>query len=404
MSKFGCFETVCTKEEAEFWRPCCGDVVDKMVGKKCCFKSVDMGNGKMFAQWTFEGCPEMSSCGIFTEGVDNHCNLPQFGGECCIKFHSTDKGYKSCVDSKAFGKMEFEEVYTKDGMTACCTKDGKSFKQCWKRVVNVDGMYKCCKMTNVKEFMKKEGMPDSFCACLDDYKFCFMCCDKNFHLVECFGDMKCEMKGEFDKEFTYKMPMEGMPEQKCIVTKTGLGCYTCVVTDAKGSCTEWKYEFCDKGAKICGRSMKTGDCCEMELVKECCPVEGTWKPVSINGGVEMCAALGMPAAEAQKIGNDFGHRVCVKEKGCMVCYKYKSDLVPCDFSFKWGEEFDFFDPVLKENCKIVATKNGNCICMVQTGPSGTLHTKCTVGNCFMTTKVCMEGCPLTMTTIYMREC
>lgn len=30
----------------------------------------------------------------------------------------------------------------------------------------------------------------------------------------------------------------------------------------------------------------------MELVKECCPVEGTWKPVSINGGVEMCAALG----------------------------------------------------------------------------------------------------------------
>ncbi len=138
MSKFGCFETVCTKEEAEFWRPCkfvknystfphvektnygsgCGDVVDKMVGKKCCFKSVDMGNGKMFAQWTFEGCPEMSSCGIFTEGVDNHCNLPQFGGECCIKFHSTDKGYKSCVDSKAFGKMEFEEVYTKDGMTA----------------------------------------------------------------------------------------------------------------------------------------------------------------------------------------------------------------------------------------------------------------------------------------------
>lgn len=405
MSKFGCFEKCVTKEEADFWRPTCGDMVDKMVGKKCCFKSCDMGNGKVFSQWTFEGCPEMNCSGMFCEGVENKVNLPHLGGQCCIKYHQTEKGYKSCINSP-MGKFELDETYCPQGMKAVITMDGKSCTEHWKRVIEVDGMYKCTKQTNTKEFMKAEGLPDSFICLLDDYSFCVKVCDKNIRMVENFGpDCKQDWSVEFDKEFDYKFPVEGSgPNGKMIATNCGNGKYVCVFKDDKGSCTEWTYQFCGKGAKVCGKNLKTGACCEMEFIKECCPIAGTWKPISVTGCADMLCAIGLPKAEAQKYENDRCHRLCFKECGPIVHCKMTGDLSPVDMCFKWGEECEYFDPLMKENCKCVNTKNGNTVVTVTKTSCGTWHTKMTVGNCFMTSKICLEGCPLTMTTIYEREC
>lgn len=65
-------------------------------------------------------------------------------------------------------------------------------------------------------------------------------------------------------------------------------------------------------------------------------------------------------------------------------YKYDSKILPFECAFKYDEEFCFEDPVLKENCKAVVTKAGNCVTMVQCSSMGTWVTKMTVGNCFMT--------------------
>lgn len=144
----------------------------------------------------------------------------------------------------------------------------------------------------------------------------------------------------------------------------------------------------------------------MDMIKECCPAMGTWKPVSMpSSNHELYALAGIPTDVAQKLANDFDSQMVIDEKGPMMHWHNKSKLMPFEATFKWGEETSFHDPVLKENCKIVATKNGNTLQTVQVSSQGTWITECTVGNTFMVLKTYMQGLPSkTATIIYTRQC
>ena len=94
------------------------ELAEKMVGVKTTMKVVDMGESKMFVHFVVDGHPELSSCFVCQEGIENNVNIPLFGGKVVFTFNSTKKGYHSVVESEGMGKWEMEEEYTAEGITS----------------------------------------------------------------------------------------------------------------------------------------------------------------------------------------------------------------------------------------------------------------------------------------------
>merc|ERR1712241_1078224 len=233
MSLSGTFTNVATKEAVDFYisigYP--AEQANKMIGIKTTFKNVEFAEGKLACHFMFEGHPELNSAFLVYEGVPNKLNLPHMGGPCVCTFKKTPKGIHNVIVSETMGRWEMDEEYTDEGIKMNITKDGKCFTECYKREICVDGLYKVSKLHGMKDYMKKSGYPESIIAGMEEYK----------------------------------MPFEGMPETKVVVSHTGLGKYSWVIKAADGSAEEWKLAFCGEGAKICGRNLKNGDTASAEL-------------------------------------------------------------------------------------------------------------------------------------------
>ena len=68
----------------------------------------------------------------------------------------------------------------------------------------------------------------------------------------------------------------------------------------------------------------------------------------------------------------------------MTRWNWKSKFTPTDLTFKWGEEFDYYDPILKQNTKNVNTKNGNLMEIITKSENGIWITRAAPGVSFMT--------------------
>jgi len=403
----GIFERVYTQADCDFYATWFGkEMMDAMLGCKITFKSCVMSEKKTAAHWLIDGHPEFNCFFIFTEGIENCVNMPHLGGQCKVSFkkNAAGDGFESVNETAKYGKWEYCEKYTEEGLEVIVKKDGKCHKECFKRVVHEDGFYRACKLTGVKEFMEKIGMPDSLICAMEDYKLCFKACPEGFKMTEWFGDLKVNFSGKFNEEIEYQFPMEGVPASKAVVTRTGLGKYCTVTKDTSGTTIEWSFHFCGKGLKTCARNVKTGDTCTFEMVKET-PMFGKWKPVTIAGCKELMCAVGMPACEAEKAANDFDARLYIEEKGPIIHWKHCSKVTPLDFCFMLDKEVEIFDPHLKENTKNIATKEGNCLHIVTQSSCGTWISKYTFGCQFLVMKCHLEGMEcMPMTCIMSREC
>merc|ERR1712061_741530 len=356
MSLFGTFTNVATKEACDFYISCGypKEMAEGMVGVKTTMKIIDLGEGRMVSHINIEGHPELSCCCICKEG-----------------------------------KWEMCEEFTDAGIKCVVSKDGKSFTECWKRVVNINGLYKYKCGNGIKEYMKKAGYPEAIAANIEDYKMAIKACDTGLKVWESWGEVCATFNCKFDEETCYKMPFEGAPDAKVVVTHNGPGKYTWVVK-AEGAAEEWKLQACDEGMKLCARNLNTGDACSSELYKEHLPILGKWKTVSVSGAKEIYKLIGVPAAQAQEIADELVE-LCVDEKGPVVRWNWKSKFTPMDLSFKWNEETEVFDPVLKEVTKNVATKSGNVMNIVTKSSMGVWFTKITVGHTFLVMKGWMKG-------------
>ena len=105
------------------------------------------------------------------------------------------------------------------------SKDGKSFTECWKRVVCVDGLYKYKSNTGLKEYMTKSGYPESIINNMDDFKMALKATDEGLTVWESWGEITNTFSCKFDEETIYKMPFEGMPDAKVVITHNGAGNY-----------------------------------------------------------------------------------------------------------------------------------------------------------------------------------
>ena len=123
--------------------------------------------------------------------------------------------YNSCSFTSSTYLLTFQTI----------TKDGKSFTECWKRAVCVDGLYKYKSNTGLKEYMTKNGYPELIINNMDDFKMALKATDEGLTVWESWGEVCNTFSCKFDEETTYKMPFEGMPDSKVVVTHNGTGNY-----------------------------------------------------------------------------------------------------------------------------------------------------------------------------------
>ena len=62
--------------------------------------------------------------------------------------------------------------------------------------------------------------------------------------------MKITTSGKFDEETEYKVPMEGVPSSKYIITKLGPGKYKAINKDESGTVFEYNTTFTDGWCKM----------------------------------------------------------------------------------------------------------------------------------------------------------
>jgi hypothetical protein len=370
------------------------------------------GKHKICCHFQIEGLPELSSCFMAIEGVKNNLNLPHMGGRVMSTFKKTDKGYETQWESKIMGNWKIKQDFTEEGINSVSSKDGKSFTEHWKRVMHVDGFYKTVKMDKVEQKQKKLGYPDHFVAGMDTYKFSFKTWDSGMKMSEWWGDFAMSTQCKFDEETEYKFPQDKnqeqskdmwMPKSKYIFSKTGNGKYTWIQNDEEGRSTEWKFTFNGDKAWICGRNLNTSDTCSFEMKREHLPIMGSWKVASISGLKELMTTIGFPKEQIQNMANE---RVefFIDEKGPMTHWVWKSKFHPMDVTFKFDEEFEYFDSYLKENVKCIASKNNNRMKMLTHSSHGCWETKVTAGNDFMVFKTWMKGLDcMPMTYMFTRQ-
>jgi hypothetical protein len=106
--------------------------------------------------------------------------------------------------------------------------------------------------------------------------------------------------------------------------------------------------------------LKTGDSCKLYLDRFNEPC-GTWKPVSIIGCEDGLTQMGMPQHLIDGFANEYDLRIHISEDSPMICYNWESKLSPLKMTFKYGEEFEVYDPALKENCQVNNIYKSGCL-------------------------------------------
>ena len=84
-------------------------MADGFVGKKTTMKIIDLGDGRIASHTTIEGHPEMNSCCVTKEGIDNHVNVPHLGGKCVVTYNKHGNGFKSVIKTEKMGTWNMEE-------------------------------------------------------------------------------------------------------------------------------------------------------------------------------------------------------------------------------------------------------------------------------------------------------
>jgi len=394
-----------TQEQCDWLSEWYGDEVKQMVGVKLTCHIKELPNNKFCSAFLIDGFPQYNSYTLTTEGVENNIDVPMFGGKAKLTFHKTANGFTSVMESGTLGKWEWVDEFCPEGLKVTSKKDGKSMTEMWKRVIEENGFYVTTKTTNVEKFMKETQVPDALIAHMEDYKMCWKSCGDMVTMKEYFGDTEVVFTSKLDEENDYTWPIEGVPPSKYMITCVGQGKYCSMVKDEAGNETEWKFEFCGEGVKICGRNMKTGTTCSFEMCKQP-PFFGKFKAISHNGTKESMMLLGCSEAEACEMAKSMDDlTVELQHKGPMVNYKYCTKAGKLDILFKWDEEVSYMDPVMKCQIHMTPTKTGgNTASFVTKMPTCTLLAKMTFNPNFVVEKVWIEGLDCMPWTVIYKRC
>merc|ERR1739842_196390 len=103
---------------------------------------------------------------------------------------------------------------------------------------------------------------------------------------------------------------------------------------------------------------------------------------TVSGAKDLYMTLGFPKEQAQKWADE-KIELYIEEKGPITHWTWKSKYSPVDMSFKFDEQFEFFDAYLKEKVKCVASKNNKRMKMLSQSSHGCWESKITAGDDFM---------------------
>jgi hypothetical protein len=311
---------------------------------------------KVFTAATCCEHPEYNLCGVFTEGVENviPC-MPGIGGKATMCFKKTgDNCYASKMVHEQFGTVEWTEEFCDEGIKAVftCKEKGLTATENWCRKVKETGTFKFKKMEgDVNAMIHGVFGPDLTID--EDYKEKYEICGDIYKLTVCAGKTVIKHSWKLDEETK-------MGDVSMIVTKTGVGKYKTI--QKKGdNIIEWTSCIGDCGFVVSAVCHKTGQTGKVWMERYC-EMSGSYKPISFSGTKEVCVAMGAPVEFAEKYMNDCKAVLCIKADGAFHCHSYKSSVVPMEFAFKLGEEFEFKNPLDPTDVqKIVVARNDNVL-------------------------------------------
>jgi len=364
-------------------------------------KTVDLGGKKEFVHIVVDGHPEFNSVFTCQEGIKNNLNIPLFGGKIVFIFNKSEKGYHSIIESEGMGKWEMDEEFTAEGVKSIVSKGGNSYIQHWKRKETVDGLYKWKSSKDLTPYLQTLQWPDAMIARQNEYDFFVEAGETSMKVWERIAGIEVTFDGKYNVETGWKLPFPGLPDARLVMKHIGFNKYRWNMTYGPMG-EEWTMECTEDGMTLYGKN-HLDQISVIEMYKEPLPIMGKWKQISSSGIEEGYKVLGIPSAQAREIAAEIVE-LDIDEKGPLVHWNWKSKFTPTDITFKWMEELDYYDPMLKETTKNLFTKSGNKMEIVTKSSMGTWITKITAGVTFLTVLSYQEGLEtMPVTYTFMRK-
>jgi len=218
---------------------------------------------------------------------------------------------------------------------------------------------------------------------------------------ERIGGVEVTFDGKFGVETGWQLPFPGVPEARLTIKHIGFAKYQWQMTYG-GMGEEWTMDCSGpEDMMLYGRNLNSDIKCSIEMYKETLPIMGKWEQVSASGVLEGYKMLGVPANQAKEIADEIVE-LDIDEKGPLIHWNWKSKFTPTDLSFKWCEELEYYDPMLKMTSKNIATKSCNAMEIITKASMGTWITKITAGVTFLTVishQLGLESMPMTYTFV-----
>merc|ERR1712018_270870 len=374
-----------------------------------------VGDKKWRAMITCKEFPAMNEMHDYEEDKETCIDDNVFGGTVKILTNCPSKDTLTfSIDHSKMGKSDVCDVYSDEGITIT-TKHGSgaTITEKWDRVCCEEGAYRYVCNENGEEFAKATGDLEGSDMTFEDAMkgASFMLKDLGndcWQMTEQFIGQTVSFKITMNEEIDYNF--SGW-ERKMFCTRISPNKLKCIMKKKDGSVQEWmRCQMANGNMVWHGSCPKTGKEVKIYYEKFTC-LDGTWKPVCIEGAEEMAKAMGSPDKMAKDGANDYDQKVCVKTKpGGYWHVSSDSKVFPYNITYKLGEEFEWdmsHIPGMPEGMDLKMKCMETCvgkdsyimICKYATGTVKSV-TKCTPN--FMVKKDYILGSNISSTVIFMR--
>merc|ERR1712045_126848 len=248
-------------------------------------------------------------------------------------------------DHSTMGKSEMHEVYSDQGITITTKhSSGATMTENWDRVCCDEGGYRDVGNENGEAFMQatedasklnfafEDAMKGSFYTLKDLGDDCWQQTDNSM-------GMTISVTLPMNKEVDYDFP--GW-ERKVLCTRISPNKVKVIAKRPDGSTYDMTRNTLANGDHMWEMNdPKKGVSCKLFYEKFTC-MDGTWKPVCIEGAEEFAKAMGAGDKLAKDSANDYDQKITVKTKaGSYWTVSSDSKVFPWSVTYKLGEEFEW---------------------------------------------------------------
>jgi len=294
---------------------------------------------------TCKEIPAMNEIYVLDEDKEVCFDDNVMGGTNKMKITMPDENTMKIIsDHSKMGKSETHEVYNDQGITITTKhSSGATMTENWDRVCCEEGAYRYVGNENGEAFMKTSGEDTKGMTFEEIQKgSTYMLKDLGddcWQLTENMMGQTISMKVPMNKEVDYTFPGY---EKKMLWTRISPNKVKMITKNKDGGTWDMTRIQLANGDHMweC-KDNKSGIECKILYEKFTC-MDGTWKPVCIEGAEEFAKAMGAGDKLAKDSANDYDQKITVKTKaGGYWTVSSDSKVFPWNVTYKLGEEFEW---------------------------------------------------------------